>query len=298
MGSSLSLPCRGWDGGRRNQSVPRVELSQLLAPTGFLWWRRRRRRKPVKQLSDNPDTFGRKLSDNLHEREWRGGAGGHAGGSTPVGGGTALQPEAPHQDAQAPCRICAVCRAVETAWHRGGNGGSKGAGQPDGSSGATAGTTSTPDTAMVLHGSGSGGGGPATPGTSGSGPIPELPFASALLTSSDYKVDVGEPSLGLECVVWQASLFIAVFIAFRRQPLHAACMKGHAQSKLLPHKRVAIPSSRSRRCAPAVPSLLCRPLQRQAGAAGLRTLCQRVPRSVRRRAGGHQGGSEDESASA
>lgn len=215
-----------------------------------------------------------------------------------MGGGTALQPEAPHQDAQAPCRICAVCLAVETAWHSGGNGGSKGAGQPGGSSGATAGTTSTPDTAMVLHGSGSGGGGPATPGTSGSGPIPELPFASALLTSSDYKVDVGEPSLGLESVVWQASLFIAVFIAFRRQPLHAACMKGHAQSKLLPHKRAAIPSSRSCRCAPAVPSLLCRPLQQQAGAAGLRTLCQRVPRSVRRRAGGHQGGFEDESASA
>lgn len=87
MGSSLSLPCRGWDGGLRNQSVPRVELLQLLAPTGFLWWRRSRRRKPVKQLSDNPDTFGRKLSDNLHEREWRGGGRGACRGQHTSGRG-------------------------------------------------------------------------------------------------------------------------------------------------------------------------------------------------------------------
>lgn len=78
---------------------------------------------------------------------------------------------------------------METAWHTSGGSGSKGTGPPGGSSSnAAAGTAGTPDTAMVLHGGESG---PATPGTSGSGPIPELPFATALLTSSDYKLDAG-----------------------------------------------------------------------------------------------------------
>ncbi|PRW56882.1 serine threonine- kinase [Chlorella sorokiniana] len=127
-------------------------VAAVLLAAGFLWWRRHRRgRQPAKQFSDNPDTFGRNLSDNMHE--------------------------------------------LETAWHT--SGGGKGGDPPGGSSGATAGSgttvpSSTPDTAMVLHGSGSGG--PVTPGSRGSGPIPELPFASALLTASDYKVDVDASS--------------------------------------------------------------------------------------------------------
>lgn len=134
-------------------------------------------------------------------------------------------------------RTCALCLAVETAWHSAGNGGSKGAGQPDGSSGATAGTTSTPDTAMVLHGSGSGG--PATPGTGGSGPIPELPFASALLTSSDYKVDVGELGARVETVD-VAGFPLDSSAPFLRQPSGGRFVQPckhegpYAQSKLPP----------------------------------------------------------------
>jgi len=87
---------------------------------------------------------------------------------------------------------------VEEAWHSsGGSGGGKGGGSAGATAGTpvagTAGTFDTPDTAMGLHGSGSTG--PITPGSRNSGSIPELPFASALLTSSDYRVDVGERTI-------------------------------------------------------------------------------------------------------
>lgn len=173
----------------------------LANPAGLVWWRRRRKRQLKKRaLSDNPEAFGQKLSAALRERE--------------LGGAVewamlrmclhvCMSPQQHRLPPNLPSPRLPVCcfPAVDAAWNQPSKSPADSPASPatriaSGEAGAEV-NSGPNDTAMGRGAERSGGLSTATAAGS-SGPIPELPFAAALLSPNDFSIETGRRQGRLE----------------------------------------------------------------------------------------------------